>query len=162
MGGMEILAFAVFLIFFLAALVGVVLPVVPGIPLAALGAVLAGWMNRFEELTLVPLAIVVGLAVLAQLVDVASSWVGAKYYGAGRPGLWGGVIGSLLGLFLFPPFGFIVGALLGAVLFELMGGRSFNDAVRSGIGAFVGTLGGAVAKFVILAAIGVVVFPRLL
>lgn len=158
---MEILALVVFVLLFLVALAGIVLPVLPGVPIAAVGALLAGWMTGFERLSLTPLLIVAALAVLAQVVELASSWIGARYYGAGRPGLWGGVLGSLLGLILFPPFGFLVGALVGAVLFELLAGRAFNDAVRAGIGAFVGTLGGSVAKVVIMAAIAVVVLPRL-
>ena len=51
------------------------------------------------------------------------------------------------------------GALIGAVGAEMLVGRKFEEAVRSGIGAFVGTLGGTVAKLVIMVAIGVVVFP---
>jgi len=159
---MQILAIVVFTIIFIVSLIGIVVPVVPGVPLAAVGALLAGWMTGFEELTMVPLLIVAGLAVLSQVVELLSSWVGAKYYGAGRPGLWGGVIGSLLGLVLFPPFGFLFGALVGAVLFEMLAGREFSEAWRAGVGAFLGTLGGAVAKVFILIAIGLVVYPRLI
>lgn len=158
---MEILALVVFVLLYLVALAGIVLPVVPGIPVAAVGALIAGWMTGFERLSLTPLLAVAGLAVLAQLVEVGSSWLGARYYGARRPGLWGGIIGSLAGLILFPPFGFLVGALVGAVLFELLGGRALNEAIRAGVGAFVGTLGGAVAKLAIMVAIAVVVLPRL-
>src|SRR5690625_1517186 len=143
---MQILAIVVFTIIFIVSLIGIVVPVVPGVPLAAVGALLAGWMTGFEELTMVPLLIVAGLAVLSQVVELLSSWVGAKHYGAGRPGLWGGVIGSLLGLVLFPPFGFLFGALVGAVLFEMLAGREFSEAWRAGVGAFLGTLGGAVAQ----------------
>src|SRR5690625_56366 len=159
---MGILAVIVFTIIFVVALVGIVVPVVPGVPLAAVGALLAGWMTGFEELGLTPLLIVAGLAVLSQEVAVLSSWVGAKYYGAGRPGLWGGVIGSLLGIIFFPPFGFLFGALVGAVAFEMLAGRKLEEAWRAGVGAFIGTLGGAVAKVFILIAIGVVVYPRII
>ena len=158
---MGILALVLFILFLLVAAVGVVLPAIPGVPLAFVGALLAGWMTGFEELGFTPLAIVGGLAILAQVVDFLASWMGAKYYGAGRPGLWGGVIGSLLGIILFPPFGFIFGALVGAVGFELLAGRPFNEALRAGIGAFLGTLGGAVAKLFILVAIAWIVLPRL-
>lgn len=158
---MEILALIVFLLLYLVALAGIILPLLPGVPVAALGALLAAWMTGFERLSLVPLLIVGAFALLAQLVDLAASWLGARYYGARRPGLWGGVIGSLLGLILFPPFGFLAGALLGAVLFELLGGRALPQAVRAGLGAFVGSLGGIFAKLVIMAAMLVVVLPRL-
>ncbi|HZW98589.1 MAG TPA: DUF456 domain-containing protein [Trueperaceae bacterium] len=157
---MTVLAFVVFLLSFLVALVGVVLPVLPGAPIALVGAVLAALMLGFERFGVLPLVYIGVLVVLSQLVDVAGTWLGSRQFGAGRAGVWGGVIGSLVGLFLFPPFGFLVGALAGAVVAELLAGRKSKDALRSGVGAFVGTLGGTVAKLVIMVVIGFVAFPR--
>lgn len=158
---MTILAVVVFSLMLLVGVVGVVAPVLPGVPVAALGALLAAWIIGFERFGLMPLVYVAALAVLAQVVDLAGNWVGARVYGARRAGLWGGVLGSLAGLLLFPPFGFLVGALLGAVVFELAAGRELGEAMRAGLGAFVGALGGTLAKVLIVVAIAVVVFPRL-
>lgn len=72
--------------------------------------------------------------------------------------MWGSVIGSLVGLIFFPPFGFLLGALLGAVGAELITRRTLPEAVRSGVGALLGSLGGIVAKFFIVIAIGIVAF----
>lgn len=159
---MTVLATIVLVLALLVGLVGVVVPVLPGVPVAAVGAVLAAWMVGFQRFGLVPLGFVIGLAVLAQVIDLAGNWVGARFYGAGRAGLWGGVIGSIVGIILFPPFGFLLGALVGAVLFELAGGRPFDEALRAGLGAFVGALGGTVAKLLIVVAMAVVAIPRLL
>ncbi len=150
-----------FIVFYLVGMIGIVVPILPGVPLAALGALLAGLLTGFETLTPTSLVIVAGLAVLAQAVDYLGSVLGSRYYGASQAGTWGGVIGSLVGLFFFPPFGFLLGALVGAVAFELIAEREFDDAVRSGVGALVGTLGGMFAKVIIVIAIGIVVFPRL-
>ena len=159
---MTILAMVVLVLGLLVGLVGVVAPVLPGVPVAAAGAVLAAWIVGFDRFGLVPLAFIVGLAVLAQLIDLAGNWVGARVYGARRAGLWGGVIGSLVGLIFFPPFGFLLGALVGAVLFELAGGRPVDEALRAGVGAFVGALGGTVAKILIVIAMAVIGIPRVL
>ena len=157
-----ILAWLVLLVALLIGLVGVVLPVLPGVPIAAVGAVLAAWMIGFDRFGWLPLGFIVGLAVLAQIIDLAGNLVGARVYGARRAGLWGGVLGSLVGLVLFPPFGFLLGALVGAVLFELAAGRPLVEALRAGVGAFVGALGGTVAKLLIVVAMAVVAIPRLL
>jgi uncharacterized protein YqgC (DUF456 family) len=156
-----ILAVVVFSLFYLVAFAGIILPVLPGVPLAAVGVLLAGWIVGFQEVTWAVIGWVVALAVLAQISDYAGNIVGAKYYGASKPGLWGGIFGSLAGLVLLPPFGFLIGAVAGAVAAELLNNRSFPEAVRSGLGAFVGTLGGIVVKLLIMVAIGVIVFPRL-
>ncbi len=158
---MTALAVVLFAVFALAALVGIFLPVLPGVPLAAVGALLAAWLTGFESLGLTPLLVVAGLTVLALLVDYVAGLIGARRFGASRAGLWGSVVGALLGLFLLPPFGFLIGALAGAVGAELLTGRAPREALRAGFGVFVGTLGGMVTQTFIVVAIGFVVFPRL-
>jgi uncharacterized protein YqgC (DUF456 family) len=143
---MEIVAAIVFIVFYLVGLVGLIVPVVPGAPLIAVGAVIAAWLTGFERLSATPLAWVIGLAVLAQVIDYVAGIVGASRFGASRAGLWGMVIGGLLGVAFFPPWGFLTGTLLGAVIAEIVVGREFVAAVRSGLGALVGTLGGLVAS----------------
>lgn len=158
---MTVLAYAIFSLGLLVAVAGIVAPVLPGVPIAALAAVLAAWIGGFGETGLTVAIWAIGVAVLAQLVDVAAGIVGARVYGARRAGVWGGVIGSLVGIFVFPPWGILLGGVAGAILFELLGGRDPAEAVRAGFGAFVGALGGAVAKVVLLVVLAVVVYPRL-
>lgn len=156
------LSFLVLLLSLAIGLAGVVLPVLPGVPLAAVGALLAAWIRGFEVVGVAPLVWVGVLALVAQGLDLAAGAVGAKIYGARRAGFWGGVLGSLAGLLWFPPFGFLLGALVGAVGAELLTGRPFDEALRAGVGAFAGSVGGVVAKGLVLAAIGVVMVPALL
>ncbi|MDZ7800386.1 MAG: DUF456 domain-containing protein [Trueperaceae bacterium] len=156
------LALTVFGLSLVIALAGVIVPLLPGVPLAAAGAILAAWIRGFEGVGWTPLAWVVVLAIVAQLLDIAAGAFGARVYGAGRAGFWGGVIGSLLGLLWFPPFGFLLGALVGAVGAELATGRPAPEAFRAGIGAFAGSVGGVVAKFLITIAMAVVMIPALL
>jgi hypothetical protein len=155
------LALLVFLVSLVVAAAGVVLPVLPGIPLAALGALAAAWIRGFDVVGVAPLVWVVVLAIAAQLLDLAAGAVGARVYGARRAGFWGGVVGSLAGLIWFPPFGFLVGALVGAVGAELLTGRPFDEALKAGVGAFAGSVGGVVAKGLIVVAMAVVMIPAL-
>jgi uncharacterized protein YqgC (DUF456 family) len=46
----------------------------------------------------------------------------------------------IIGLFIFPPFGLIVGGFIGAVAGELLAGKEGDDAIRAGIGVFLGNL----------------------
>lgn len=156
------LAFVVLALSLVVGLAGIVLPVLPGVPLAAAGALLAAWIRGFEAVGVGPLIWVALLAIVAQALDLAAGAVGAKVYGARRAGFWGGVLGSLAGLLWFPPFGFLLGALVGAVGAELLTGRAFDEALRAGVGAFAGSVGGVVAKGLILVAMAVVMIPALL
>lgn len=158
---MDIAASIFFTLIYLVAFVGIILPVLPGVALAALGALLAAWMTGFAELGAAPLVTVGTLTALSFAIDYIAGAVGAKRFGAQRAGVVGSIIGAVVGIFFFPPFGFLVGALLGAVAAELITGRELQEALRAGVGVLVGTLGGMAAQIILMIAIGLVVFPRL-
>jgi uncharacterized protein YqgC (DUF456 family) len=110
------------------------------------------------------LLVVVALATLGEIVEFASGLVGAKTVRATRWGGWGGLIGAIvgavIGMFAIPVpivgslIGACAGAAAGAFLLEFVGAeRSLSDAMRSGLGAGVGRLAGAVAKLALGAAI---------
>jgi uncharacterized protein YqgC (DUF456 family) len=140
----------------------VVLPVLPGTPIALVAVLLAGWMTGFERIDASTIVWVAVLVAIAQAFDLLGNWVGAKRFGAGRAGLWGGIVGSFLGLIVLPPWGFLIGALVGATVAELLAGRTPADAWRAGVGALLGTLAGVGGKLVVVAVIGVVVIGRLI
>lgn len=156
-----VVAFLIMGVSLVVAAAGVVLPVLPGVALAAVGAVIAAWTRGFDVVGWSPVLWTVGLAVLAQALDLLSAAWGARVYGSRRAGLWGGALGSLIGLVLFPPFGFLLGALAGAVLAELWTGRALYEAIRAGIGALIGTMGGVVAKLAIVIAMAFIMLPAL-
>jgi uncharacterized protein YqgC (DUF456 family) len=155
-------AWVVVLLGLAVAAAGVVLPVLPGTPVALVAVVLAGWMTGFERIDASTIVWVAVLTAIAQAFDLLGNWVGAKRFGAGRAGLWGGIVGSFVGLIVLPPWGFLIGALVGATIAELLAGRSASDAWRAGVGALLGTLAGVGGKLVVVAVIGVVVIGRLI
>jgi len=104
------------------------------------------------------LAVVIGLALVGELVEFAAGVAGTKSAGGTRRGSLGALIGSLLGAvagtFIPPPIlGTLIGACAGAAVgawgLELSGGRSMRASVRSGVGAGVGRFFGTVAKLVV-------------
>ncbi len=141
--------------------IGVVLPALPAVPLAFLGVVLAGWITGFTGIDASFIVWAAVLTLLAQGVDLIGTWLGSRYFGARRAGVIGGVIGALVGLVVLPPWGLLIGALAGATLAESIAGRPGAEAIKSGVGALVGTLGGVFGKGVILLLIGVMAFVRL-
>jgi uncharacterized protein len=65
---------------------------------------------------------------------------GAKFYKSTRYGIWGSVIGMIIGIILFPPFGMIAGLFIGAVLGELIGGKKSSEALKTGAVTFAASL----------------------
>jgi uncharacterized protein YqgC (DUF456 family) len=60
----------------------------------------------------------------------------------------GALIGTVAGLF-FAPAGLLLGPLVGAVAGELVRSGDVRESLRSGTGAFLGMLTGAVLHFVL-------------
>src|SRR4030066_104073 len=67
----------------------------------------------------------------------------------GMAGIICSVIGTGVGFFLGGPIGLILGPVVGTVLFELIGGKGYKGALKSGLGNFVGFLGGSLIKIII-------------
>ena len=129
----------------LAGFAGCILPMLPGPPLAylALFCVLMdrGW-GAYSVLELVLLGV---LTAAVTVVDTLLPVMGARKYGASRAGVWLSVVGMVVGIFFFPPFGFLLGAFAGALAGEILSGKG-SGAMRPAWGVFVGTLAGTGLK----------------
>ncbi len=146
----------------LSGLAGLVIPGLPGPPLLLAGLVVAAWAEDFVYVGGGTIAVLTILAVLAYAVDFIASALGAKRFGAGRRAVIGAVIGLLIGLFFGLP-GILLGPFLGALIGELTAGRDLESAGRAGVGAWLGLVVGAVAKFAIaFSMIGIFVLVRFL
>jgi uncharacterized protein YqgC (DUF456 family) len=74
---------------------------------------------------------------------------GAKVYKASKYGIWGSVIGMLIGVFFFPPWGMILGLLIGAVIGELTAGKQSAEAFKVGFVTFAASIIMILVKLVI-------------
>ena len=129
---------------------GCILPVIPGPPLTFAG-VLVAQLTKFADLSFNTLFFLGVLAVVVQVLDyIVPAW-GAKKFGGSRAGVWGSVIGLIIGIFFLPlgPFG-IVGILggpfCGALVGEIMAGKKSDKAFRAAFGTFIGFVTGTLMK----------------
>jgi hypothetical protein len=76
--------------------------------------------------------------------------LGAGKYRAGKWGILGAMLGSLAGLILFGFWGIILGPILGAILGELVMGRERRQALKIGLGTFLGMVVGGVIKTAVI------------
>lgn len=113
------------------------MPVLPGPPVAYL----ALWLLHFTgyaEFTVTELVVWGLLVVLAQAMDYVTPMLGTKYSGGSKWGNWGCAVGTVAGIFVFPPWGILLGPFVGAFVGELLGGKASGDALKAGFGAFAG------------------------
>lgn len=126
-------------------------------------AFIYGLITGFEKITLPFVGVLLGIAVLMEVVEAAFGAVLAKKYGGNKwamaGAVIGGFIGAVLGTSITPVIGTLVGAFLGAfggasLLHGISTGK-WNEALVVGLGAFFGAVSGKVSK--IIAAIIMVV-----
>jgi uncharacterized protein YqgC (DUF456 family) len=135
------------ILFLLVGLIGCILPVLPGPPISYFGLLMLHFTDKHQfstDFLIMWAVIAIGVTILDNVVPV---W-GTKRYGGSKKAIWGSVLGLIVGLIFFPPFGIIIGPFVGAVIGEMIAGKSGYDAFLSGFGAFMGFLGGTILKLI--------------
>ena len=157
--GLFILAMIIMLI----GLAGTIIPMLPGLPVMWLGAFIYALFTGFEKVGWTFLGIFAGLTAVTTLLDYVANLYGAKKMGATRWGVLGAFLGMLIGLLTGGLIGLLLGSFLGAILGEILRGRKGSQALKAGVGTFLGFLGGTLIKFVIgCAMIGIFLWKVLL
>lgn len=130
--------------------VGCILPVIPGIPLSYLGLILLHLTSKvdFSPQFLIIWGIVV---IVIQILDYFVPIWGTKRFGGGKKGMWGSMLGIVVGVFILPPWGIIIFPFVGAVIGELLDEKEIKEAMKAGLGSFLGFVLGTVAKLVVAA-----------
>jgi uncharacterized protein YqgC (DUF456 family) len=128
-------------------IIGCIIPALPGPPLSYVGIILLN-ITRWGDLSnklMIWLGVVV---VIVTILDyILPAWF-TKKFGGTKMGIWGSVIGLIIGLF-FAPLGIIIGPFLGAFFCEMINNNNSKKALQSAIGSFVGFLFGTVAKIIV-------------
>jgi uncharacterized protein YqgC (DUF456 family) len=128
------------LILSIAGLAGCIFPILPGPPLSYIALIILSFAKDWEPFGAAFLIVMGVITLLATFLDYFVPAIEAKRYGASRLGIWGSMIGLLIGLFAFPPLGMFIGGFIGAVAGELLSGREGAKALRAGWGVFLGNL----------------------
>jgi uncharacterized protein YqgC (DUF456 family) len=142
---------------------GTILPALPGVVAIFLGALLAAWIEHFEHFERIgapALLLLAALMVAGLIVDAVAAVIGARRVGASRTAVIASLVGGLIGLFFGLP-GFLLGPFAGAVIGEYLQRRAADQALRVGIGTWIGLLFGTLARLAIGVAMIVVFLAAL-
>ena len=110
----------------------------PGLWVMVGGILAYGWLTGFRSVGAIMIAIILGIAFLAEIID---NWLGfhfAKRYGGSTRSGWGALLGGLVGAVIGVPIALIgsvigafVGSFIGAALFELSYSRHAGVAAAA-------------------------------
>ena len=123
-------------------IIGSIVPGLPGPPLAFTGLLLYHFLIN-------PISIegIIWIGILVTIVTFLDYWLqiyGVKKAGGGKYAIRGSIIGILLGIFLFPPFGILVGAFIGAFIGAKM--ETDSNEIKIAFGAVLGFIAGTILK----------------
>jgi uncharacterized protein YqgC (DUF456 family) len=139
---MEILIIIGIVILLLLGVIGSVIPALPGPPLSYIALLLSHFfINSLNGDFLLWIGVVV---VLVTVLDYYLQIYGVKKAGGGKYAIRGSIMGMLLGIFLFPPFGIVVGAFVGAYMGAKM--EASKHEVKIAFGALWGFIAGTILK----------------
>lgn len=117
-----------------------------------------GWWADWERVSAVLVAVLAGIALIGEALELLMTVVIARRGGASRRAGWGGLIGGFAGMFLLsfvpiPIIGSMIGALLGcfagALIGELSARSALDHSARVGFLSMLGFVLGTVAKLAI-------------
>lgn len=138
-------------------MLGTFLPVLPGLLLSLAGLLIYKY-GTGSDLSVIYIVIFTLLTIISAVLNYIIPARTNQKYGGTRWGSVGSVIGTLLGLFFFPPFGFFFGMLAGVFVGELLHDQKDKQkALNSVKGAFIGFVYGTGFSFVIALAMFLVV-----
>ncbi|GED72776.1 membrane protein [Brevibacillus reuszeri] len=149
---MEIILWIIVIALFALSIVGIFMPVLPDTLLLWGGFLLYHFFIADPGAGL-PASFWWGMAVLSILLygaDLLTNMYFVKKYGGSKWSSMAAVVGIILGIFLFPPFGMLILPFLLVVLVEvLVQKQTLEKAVKAGFGSLIGFLGSAVVKVVL-------------
>jgi len=136
---MDIFLIVLGLILIIAGLIGCILPGLPG-PLTAWFGLLVTILAKSvpDDWTLIGTTFIVVLIIT--VLDYVIPALGTKKFGGSKYGVFGAIIGVLIGFFTPIPGGVIIGAFVGAFIGELIKNNDVTKALKAAFGAFIGFL----------------------
>jgi uncharacterized protein YqgC (DUF456 family) len=129
--------------------IGTIIPALPGIPLMFAATLIFLIFDKFDHLTILNLVVFLLIALASITVDYFSGIIGAKYGGAGRNSLIIGLLGLILGILLYPPFGGIAGLFTGIMVAEIIQYKDHKKAIKAATGGVAGVVLGTVVNFIL-------------
>jgi len=142
---MDYILLGISIILIITGLLGCILPILPGPPFSFLGLLLIHF-SRFADFSVTFLVITAVVAVIVTILDYLVPIWGTKKFGGTKAGQWGATIGMIIGMLFLGPVGLILGPLVGAIIGESINGAKSKNALRAGLGAFIGFLLGVGLK----------------
>jgi len=143
---MEILVMIIVGILLFVGIIGCFFPIIPGPPISYGGLLVFHFFSSYT----IKESVLWFMVFVVLVVTVFDLWVqiyGVKIFGGKKKAVNGSILGLIIGILLFPPFGIIIGPFVGAFIGASM--EQDSDAKKSikiALGSLAGFLAGTILK----------------
>ena len=143
---MEIFVIIIIGILLFLGIIGCFVPIIPGPPISYGGLLVFHFFSSYT----INEDVVWLMALVVLLVTVFDLWVqiyGVKKFGGTKKAVNGCMLGLIIGIFLFPPFGIIIGPFTGAFIGASMEqDTDVYESIKIALGALAGFVAGTILK----------------
>ena len=127
---------------------------IPGNLLITVNSFIYGLVTNFADYSFTFVLTLFAIFILVEFLEYMLIIVSARKYGASKWGITGSIIGgiggAISGAFVTPILGAIIGSIIGvfagATILEFIKTYNLKESLLSGVGAFIGKLGGLSIK----------------
>ena len=112
-------------------------------------ALLFAVVDQFNYLSVREIGFLGSIALASVLIDHLSGLVGGKLGGATKKALWFGLLGSIIGFVVLPPFGTIIGLFLGMLAGGIASGQAQHKAMKAATTSVLGSMAGMASNFIL-------------
>lgn len=128
----------------------------PGNVVIPVNTLIYGIVTNFHSFTISFILILFLLFIVFELLEFVILFFTAKKIGASKwaimGGVFGGVVGAISGAFFTPVMGAVIGSVfgvfIGAFVLEFIKCKCLGRSLKSGIGVFLGKIGGLSMKVI--------------
>lgn len=143
---MEVFIWICIIVLFILSFIGLILPIIPGVLLIWGAFILYHFTLAESGLSLWLWLVMIGFTVLLFIADFITNYYFVNKLGGTKASQWGALIGTLIGIFVYPPLGLIIVPFIIVFIIELSYRKTKEEALKAALGALAGLLSGAVAK----------------
>jgi uncharacterized protein YqgC (DUF456 family) len=143
---MEILYWILIVAFFVLSFVGLIFPIIPSVVVLWGGFLIYQFLITSDELSLFFWISMVTLTIFMFVVDFIASSHFVKKSGGSKWGERIAVIATIVGSFIFPPFGLIIVPFIAVFLVEFSQKKEAKASLKVAVGTIVGFLSSTLAK----------------
>jgi len=138
----------IFTLLLLPGFAGVFLPL-PSLPYMFGITLIFGFIDQWQHLSYIKLVVLGIIMLISFAAEYLTGLIGAKYSGAAKISIVFGLVGTIIGLIVFPPFGGIAGLFLGILASEFLHFRDHIKALKAASGGLIGTLVGMLISLIL-------------